>query len=108
MYITVMGMMTMRNMGVAMEMTMMVLSTLKNVARKERTERGRVSSMILTSLEKRLRMRPRGVVSKKDMGERRMLLSMVLCKVLEAKKLAKAMEKEERKTKTACDSPNVA
>ena len=70
----VIGRMTTRKMGVAILMTMMVLKTENRVIRNDRNERGSVSSMMLMSLENLLRMRPRGVVSKKDLGERRMLL----------------------------------
>ena len=78
MYMILMGKMTARKIGVATHTTMMVLRTEKTVMRKERKERGMDSSMMLMSLENRLRMRPRGVVSKKDMGDRRMFLSMPL------------------------------
>ena len=57
----------------------------KKKLKKEEKELGRVSSTILMSLENLLRMRPRGVVSKKDMGERRMLERSFLCSPLEAK-----------------------
>lgn len=100
--------MTTRNIGVAMETTMMVLKTEKKVMRKERMERGMVSSMILMSLENRFSMRPMGVVSKKDMGDRRMLSSMLLWRVLEAKKVAMAMEKVEKNTNEAWESPKMA
>lgn len=81
----VMGRMTMRKMGVAMLTTMMVLKTERMVMRKERIERGMVSSITLMSLENLLRIRPRGVVSKKDMGQRRMLSISFLWRVLEAR-----------------------
>lgn len=100
-YKIAMGMMTMRNIGKAMETAIMVLKTINRVVRKVRRERGRVSSMIFTSLENLLRMRPRGVVSKKDIGVLRMLSSILLWRVLEAKKPAMARAKVDSSTKMA-------
>ena len=64
------------------------------------------SSMIYMSLEKRLRMRPRGVVSKKDMGERRMLPSMLSWRLMEARMLAKAEIREAKKMNIPCPNPS--
>ena len=64
--------------------------------------------MIFTSLENLFRMRPRGVVSKKDMGVLSMLLSILLWRVLEAKKLAMAMAKVDSRTKQAWEAPKMA
>lgn len=98
---TLIGTMMARNMGVAILITIIVLKTLNTVMMNDRKDRGMVSSMIFTSLENLLRMRPRGVVSKNDMGERRMLLSKLEWSVLEAKKPAMATAKDEPKTKQA-------
>ena len=77
--------MTTKKMGVAILMTMIVENTENSVKRNERMDRGIVSSITLMSLENRFKIRPRGVVSKKDIGERRMLFMSLLCSVLEAK-----------------------
>ena len=53
-------------------MMMSVVKTLVNVVRKNRILSGILTSMVSMSLENRLRMRPRGVVSKKDIGARSM------------------------------------
>ena len=53
---------------------------------------GMVSSMIKISRENRFKIRPRGVVSKNDIGHRRMLLSSLLCRVLDANKAATVRE----------------
>lgn len=82
---TAMGTTTAINIGLATATTRSVVSTVKQVMIKERTDCGMVSSMIFMSLENLLRMRPTGVVSKKDMGERRMLSSILSWRDLEAK-----------------------
>ena len=53
------------------------------------------------SFEKRLRILPSGVVSKNDIGERKMLASILLWRVREAKMLAMASEKELKRTNRA-------
>ena len=62
-------------------------------------EFGMAWSMMYMSFEKRLRMRPRGVVSKNDMGERRMFFSMLSWRLREARMppSAKTMEPNKRK-----------
>ena len=97
-YIIAMGTTTAINIGVATTTTRRVVSTVKQVMMKERMERGIVSSMIFISLENLLRMRPTGVVSKNAMGEKRMLFSILLCRDLEAKKVAMATPKDDRNT----------
>ena len=72
------GTITARKTGETTTMTIMVLMTEKNVDRKLSSDWGIISSMVSMSFEKRFRIRPRGVVSKKDMGDRRMQLSMPL------------------------------
>ncbi len=96
------------NIGEAIATTRRVVKTVKQVMTKERIDRGIVSSMIFTSFENLLRMRPTGVVSKKEMGERRMLLSMLSCRDLEASKVPMATPKEERNTKSAWKTPKTA
>jgi hypothetical protein len=77
-YIIMRGTMTPRNHGEVTDMTTIVLITEKKVIRKALSDLGIASSMVYTSFEKRLSIRPRGVVSKKAMGERSMLESMLL------------------------------
>ena len=71
-------------------MTMSVVKTLLNAARKSRMLDGTWRSMVSISLENRLRMRPRGVVSKKDIGARSMEWSNWPWRVLEAFRQARA------------------
>lgn len=101
-------MITTRNIGVAMDIAMMLLMTENSVIRNTRRDRGMVWSIMFTSLENLLRMRPRGVVSKNDMGALRTVLSMLLCRALEARKDAMAMEKAARNTKLAWENPKMA
>ena len=79
------GTTTIKKVGVAMMIAMSVIMMPKKQLRRAENEGGRVASTMLMSLENLLRMRPRGVVSKKDMGERRMLERIRLCRPLEAK-----------------------
>ena len=67
--------MTIINQGVAKLITKIVLITEKNIDKKKFTDWGIFSSMVYISLENRLRIRPEGVVSKNDIGSRRILLS---------------------------------
>ena len=99
-YMILIGTTMAMNIGVAIATTRRVVNTVKKVMMKERMERGIVSSMIFTSFENLLRMRPIGVVSKKDMGERRMLCNILSCRDFEAKKVAKAIPKDERNIKS--------
>ena len=71
------GTITIAKVGVAIMITIIALITLKTQRMKFRTEKGMTSSMVLMSFEKRLRTRPRGVVSKNDMGDLRMFLSIL-------------------------------
>lgn len=87
-------------------MTIKVDTTIKNVKMKERRERGMTSSTMYVSLENRFRILPRGVVSKNDMGERRMFLSMELWRVREAKMADMAMQKEAKRTNIDCMTPS--
>ena len=48
---------------------------------------GSVASSVSVSLLKRLMMRPEGVVSKNDIGSRRILASMPACSVRQARRL---------------------
>ena len=54
-------------------MTKIVPSMEKNVARNDLIDLGIASSIVLISLENLFTIRPMGVVSKKDIGERRIL-----------------------------------
>ena len=107
-YTTLIGSITTKKIGVAIEITTMVLKTLNTVIINERKDLGIVSSIIFTSFENRFRIRPRGVVSKKDMGERRMFSRSFWWSVLEARNPAMATAKEEPKMKKAWEKPNVA
>ena len=67
-----------------------------------------VSSMVYMSLENLLRMRPRGVVSKKDIGAYRMFASMPLWIVVEAFTLPIARTKEATRMKAPWVKPRAA
>ena len=79
------GTMIIKKVGVVIQMTITVAMTVQNEAIKSENDRGSISSTVSMSLENLLRIRPRGVVSKKDMGERRMLERRCLWRPLEAK-----------------------
>ena len=87
---------------------MRVEMTEKAVMMNPRSERGMVSSMVYTSLEKRFRMRPRGVVSKKDMGDLMMLSVIELWSFFEANMPPRASANEAKRTKRACEKPSPA
>ena len=78
------GMITAAKIGVAIRITMIVDTTVKTVMMNPRSDRGIVSSMVYTSLEKRFRIRPSGVVSKNDIGDRIMLSIIALWSFFEA------------------------
>ena len=61
-----------------------VPTTVIKVLRKVKNERGTVSSMTKMSLEKRFTILPRGVVSKKDIGECIIFSNIPRCKFLDA------------------------
>lgn len=69
--------MTAKNMGVAKLIVNIEAMTAKNVRRNDDTFLGTISSMPLMSLEKRFMILPCGVVSKNDIGECRMLSSIL-------------------------------
>lgn len=77
---TPMGRMTVRNQGVEYEITTSTDKTLKNIMIQNLMLIGSTLSITSTSLENRLRIRPSGVVSKKDMGSLIVFLSSLLCK----------------------------
>ena len=52
---------------------------------------GSITSTVSMSLEKRLTIRPIGVTSKKDIGLRKMLMSSILCRMVEACTVAPAI-----------------
>ena len=60
------------------------------------------------SLENRLRIRPEGVVSKNDIGSRRILTSNLLWISFEAITPPRARENDANNTRMACPSPNAA
>ena len=82
-------------------MTTMVEMTVKKVLSQERIKLGSRLSMVSMSREKRLRMRPIGVVSKNSMGERRTLCSMPSCRMPEARTMLIAVMMEYSSTKKA-------
>jgi len=65
--------------GIAKTIVKMVPATFKLVVNIILTFIGIWLSTTSISLENRFKILPRGVVSKKDIGERRMRISMVLC-----------------------------
>ena len=60
------------------------------------------------SFENLFNIRPNGVVSKKDIGDRKTFLSIPVCKVREAKIPAIARVKEAMRTNKACEIPTPA
>ena len=58
------------------------------------------------TFEKRFKIRPRGVVSKNDIGERSTLANILLCNVLDALSAPIASEKDAPKTAISCTEPN--
>ncbi len=76
-----------------------VVITPEKVPIQIRRASGMLTSRVSISLEKRFTMRPMGVVSKKDMGARRMLTRRSKCRIREALMQATARPK---------DWPNVA
>ena len=62
--------------GVAITITITVLTTLRKVKMNMRRELGTDSSMMYMSLENRFRILPRGVVSKNDIGDLMIVLSI--------------------------------
>ena len=63
---------------------MIVANMLKICIAHKRKVKGNRSSIISISLEKRFIIRPIGVVSKNDIGDRSMLSNILLCKVDDA------------------------
>ncbi len=80
-----------------------VLSTTHKQLYNELRLRGRATSNVSWSAEKRLMMRPWGVESKNDTGARNRLCSILLCKALEAFSSAKAktVSRTQRRTPDA-------
>ncbi len=60
------------------------------------------------SFENLFNIRPNGVVSKKDIGDRKMFLSIPVWRVREAKIPANANVKEDSRTTMTMNNPNVA
>ena len=60
------------------------------------------------SLENRLRIRPEGVVSKNDIGSRRMFMSSRLWIITEAIMPPRARVNDENSTRMDCPTPNAA
>ena len=61
----------------------MVQQTDNAVVTKEREEEGMVSSTVYISFANRFTMRPSGVVSKNDIGDRRTFTNIAECSLLE-------------------------
>ena len=80
------------NNGVATEMTRTTPTADNTLYKNDRTVAGMISSITNISKENRFKTRPIGVVSKNDIGHRRMFLSSLLCNVLEANTLATVRE----------------
>lgn len=95
-------------MGVAMSITIMVEITEEIVIMNPRRDRGIVSSIVYTSFEKRFRMRPSGVVSKNDIGDRMTLFIMASCSFLEANIPPNARANAASRTNIACEKPSAA
>jgi hypothetical protein len=75
----VIGTSAMANQRVVTEMTIRMAMYVATLPANWIMEVDSTESMISTSREKRLRMRPAGLVSKKDLGSRRMWSSSWLC-----------------------------
>ena len=82
--ITANGMMTANRMGIVYKIMMNVVSSGPPTKKRFNRYCCILVSMISTSLEKRLMMRPRGVVSKNDMGHWTILCSMDEWRTLDA------------------------
>ena len=72
-----------------------------NMDNKKRSVIGRFASRVSISLENRLTNRPRGVVSKNDIGALKIDLFKRLWNTLEEDTVAKAREKDNNKTPVA-------
>ena len=77
-------------------------------AKIKSTQLGSVSSMVLMSLENRLRIRPEGVVSKNDIGSHRMFSSSRLWISVAAKMTLIARKYDANRVRTICPIPNAA
>ena len=84
-------------------MTIMVENSGANVVIKFCVNEGMLTSQMSMSLEKRLTIRPRGVVSKNAIVHFSMLCSNRLCKVREAAIAPYAMEMARPKTANAVE-----
>ena len=73
------GMMTTKNIGIAVKITTTVPRTLVDMLNKSLMFIGIWVSTMSTSLENLFRILPRGVVSKKDIGDLITLSNIVLC-----------------------------
>lgn len=85
-----MGAATAMKIGVEMEITMKIAMTLKPIQIQLRITAGKRASTTSVSFENRFMMRPRGVVSKNDIGKRTVLLSSPLCRLRAALKAPRA------------------
>lgn len=91
-----------------MATTMMTSTTSSRHRMKSSTDWGMTSSIVYISLENLFRIRPTGVVSKKDIGERRMLVNMPLWRFFEPIMVAMARLRVARMTNTDCPNPSAA
>lgn len=82
-------------------MTMKVLKTAKTCMMTIRNVPGKVLSTTATSLEKRLTMRPDGVVSKKDIGDRMIFDNMLAWRLPAAVTILELANSEKAKTTMA-------
>jgi len=82
-------------------MTMIIEMSGANVMRKFCANCGMLVSRMSMSLENRLTMRPRGVVSKNDMGQRRTCNNRPECRFRDAIMLPKAIASASPSTDTA-------
>lgn len=67
---------------------------------------GIVTSTMSMSLENLFKIRPKGVVSKNDIGERRMRESMVACNLVAAFNVPTEIRTVPTMMKVACNRPN--
>ena len=92
MYNMASGTTTAMNNGVATEMTRTTPIADNTLYKNDWTVAGMSTSVTKISRENLFKTRPIGVVSKNDIGHRRMFLSSLLCNVLEANTLATVRE----------------
>uniref|UniRef100_A0A6B0UXH2 Putative secreted protein n=1 Tax=Ixodes ricinus TaxID=34613 RepID=A0A6B0UXH2_IXORI len=100
-----MGTATAMKMGVLMLMMSRVETTCRTHISHARTVIGMAMSIVSTSFEKRFTTRPRGVVSKKAMGERKMLASSPLWRNMAPFRLPRDRAREPKRMVSPCPRP---